>query len=144
MHGIYTKSDHRLYYIIMLRTLGVSKKNNIPSVLEYVCQVWHPGLSQQEGTLIESTQNRASCIINSDLHYAIWRTGEIAFALNSLLEYKIQSTNYIIYLPQQVIMLLTSENIYLCGQPIDYYKRSMVYHILIVAIICVCYSVYLT
>ena len=73
---MYTKAANRLYYIIMLRRSGVSKKDLVElycylvrPVLEYACQVWHPGLNQQERKLIESVQKRALHIIYPELTY---------------------------------------------------------------------------
>ncbi len=43
----------------------------IRSVLEYACEIWHPGLTKQLSDTIEHLQKRAMKICYPDLDYAI-------------------------------------------------------------------------
>ena len=76
IHNVYSKAAQRLYYIIMLRRSGVKKEDLVElycylvrPVVEYACQVWHAGITQELSNILESVQKRALRIIYPDLQY---------------------------------------------------------------------------
>lgn len=71
------KANKRIYCISQLTRAGVDLKNIllvytsvIRSVLEYCCQVWHPGLTRRQSDDIERVQKRCLKIVLPDLSYA--------------------------------------------------------------------------
>ena len=74
---IVTKASKRIFCLSQLVRAGISTKqlvniycSLIRSVLEYCCQVWHPGLSVQETRDIENIQKRCLKIIFPNTDYA--------------------------------------------------------------------------
>ena len=81
---IVTKASKRIFCLSQLVRVGISTKHVvniycslIRSVLEYCCQVWHPGLSVQETRDIENVQKRCLRIIfpNTDYITALQLSG---------------------------------------------------------------------
>lgn len=73
---IVSKASQRLHYLRILRRSGYSDKDliqiyisRIRSILDYACQVWHPGLTQYLAHDLERVQIRAMGIIRPDLTY---------------------------------------------------------------------------
>ena len=73
---IVSKASKRIYCIIQLVRAGVQHKDIITvycsiirSVLEYCCQIWHPGLTLQQSNELESIQKRCLRTIYPDLSY---------------------------------------------------------------------------
>ena len=73
---ICSKSSKRLYFLMLLKRAGVSKHDIIAvytsivrSVLEYACELWHPGLTNDQTLRIERIQKRALRIVYPDLQY---------------------------------------------------------------------------
>ena len=73
---IVTKASQRLRLIRVLKRSGFKDTNlieiycgRIRSVLEYACQVWHPGLTMAQSQDLERIQVRALSIINPELSY---------------------------------------------------------------------------
>ena len=67
---ITAKASPRLYFLCMLKRAGVSSTDIhqvyisiIRPLLEYACEVWHPGLTGQLSQQIEHIQKRAFRII---------------------------------------------------------------------------------
>ncbi len=61
-----SKASRRLYFLTLLRRAGVDAKDIVSvftsivrSVLEYACEVWHPGLTQEQTSALEHIQKRA-------------------------------------------------------------------------------------
>ena len=72
------KGSKRLYFVRVLKRSGVSANDlvkifcvTIRSVLEYACELWHPGLTQCQSAKIESLQKRAMKIIFPSESYDI-------------------------------------------------------------------------
>ena len=70
------KASQRIYFLILLKRAGKPPKDIIDtyisivrSVLEYVCVVWHPGLTIEQSNKIEHIQKRSLSIAHSDLEY---------------------------------------------------------------------------
>lgn len=73
---IYKKACQRLHFLGCLKRSKLSSKDMVKvftslirPVVEYACQVWHPGLTQQQTDLIESIQERALRFIFNELSY---------------------------------------------------------------------------
>ena len=73
---IVAKASKRIYCITQLTRCSVNPKNIITvycsiirSVLEYCCQVWHPGITKQQSNEIEFVQKRCLKIIFPTLSY---------------------------------------------------------------------------
>ena len=71
---ICSKASQRVYFLILLKRAGKPAKDIIDtyvsiirSVLEYVCVVWHPGLTQEQSNKIEHIQNRCLDIAHPEL-----------------------------------------------------------------------------
>ena len=65
------KGSKRLYFIRVLKRAGVEQSSlvavfisTIRSVLEYACEVWHPGLTVEQCRKVESIQKCALKIIS--------------------------------------------------------------------------------
>ena len=70
------KCNSRLFYLCHLKRAGLSSEDLlmyyqsvIRSILEYACQVWHFGLTQELSNQIEHIQKRAVKIICPELEY---------------------------------------------------------------------------
>ena len=70
---ICSKASTRIYFLILLKRAGISPIDIVQvycsivrSVLEYVCEVWHPGLTTVTNDSIERIQKRALSIIYPD------------------------------------------------------------------------------
>ena len=81
------KSAKRLYFLRLLKRAGVLQSeitavysSIVRSVLEYACELWHPGLTKEQSMKIERIQKRALRIIYPDLDYS-----------DALVESKLQS-----------------------------------------------------
>lgn len=73
---ILKKANSKVYYLVMLKRFGAPiphmlkvYNSHIRSVLEYACQVWHPGLNKGQSDMLESIQERALKIIFSKSEY---------------------------------------------------------------------------
>lgn len=73
---IVSKACKRIYCITQLVRAGINCNDVVTvycsiirSVLEYCCQVWHPGLTSQQSKELESVQKRCLKIIYPDLSY---------------------------------------------------------------------------
>ena len=73
---VYDKAASRVYFLCMLRHASVPNEDLVGiylsilrPLLEYACQVWHPGLTLHQGKVLESVQKRALKIIFPDLTY---------------------------------------------------------------------------
>ena len=71
------KASKRIYCISQLTRAGINLKDIIlvytsviRSVLEYCCQVWHPGLTRRQSDDIERVQKRCLKILLPHLSYA--------------------------------------------------------------------------
>jgi hypothetical protein len=71
-----SKASRRLYFLTLLRRAGVDPKDIVRvftsivrSVLEYACEVWHPGLTQEQTKTLEHIQKRALHIAFPQLDY---------------------------------------------------------------------------
>ena len=78
VNNITKKANQRLFMLRLLRRAQVSMEqlltiytSRIRPVLEYACQVWHPGLIKGQTDLIESVQKRALRIIMPDASYEL-------------------------------------------------------------------------
>ncbi len=76
VHSICSKSSKRIYFLILLKRAGKSPSDIVDtytsiirSVLEYVCIVWHPGLTQHQSDQIEHIQKRCLSIAHPSLGY---------------------------------------------------------------------------
>ena len=74
---IYSKASRKIYGLIMLAKAGVSQSDllevytgRIRPLVEYACQLWHPGLTKEQSSCLESIQKRALRIIYKDTEYA--------------------------------------------------------------------------
>ena len=74
--NIYDKAAFRVYSLCMLKHAGVSQADlvgiyiaTLRPLLEYACQVWHPGLTVKQCNTLESVQRRAMRIIFPNLDY---------------------------------------------------------------------------
>ena len=72
------KANQRLYQLIVLKRCKVPPeqlvsvyKSQVRSVLEYAAPVWHPSLTKELSSLIESVQKRALHIIYPELNYEV-------------------------------------------------------------------------
>jgi len=70
------KASKRLYFLTLLRRAAVSPgdivnvfTSLIRPVLEYACEVWHPGLTQEQSNALEHVQKRALRIAYPHLDY---------------------------------------------------------------------------
>ena len=70
------KASSRVYYLVMLKRCNAPISHllkvyhsQIQSVLEYACQVWHPGLNKTQQSMIEDIQERCLKIIYSNNDY---------------------------------------------------------------------------
>ena len=68
--SILSKVSQRLYFLLQLKRSGLGPKDLltyyqsiIRPVLEYACQVWHPGLNKGQSDSIEAVQKRALRIV---------------------------------------------------------------------------------
>jgi hypothetical protein len=73
---VYAKASRKIYAIIMLTKAGVSQKDRlevycarIRPLMEYACQVWHPGLTKDQSDTLESIQKRVLKIVYKDASY---------------------------------------------------------------------------
>ena len=73
---ITSKAASRLYFLRMLRRTGIPSKDIfqvftsiIRPILEYACEVWHPGLTKAQTQKLEHIQTRAMRIIHPDASY---------------------------------------------------------------------------
>ena len=73
---IHGKASQRIHYITLLRRAGISADqllkiylSVIRPVLEYACQVWHCGLTQEQSRLLENVQKRILRKIYPQLEY---------------------------------------------------------------------------
>ena len=71
------KGSKRLYFIRVLKRSGVESNDlvkiflvTIRSILEYACELWHPGLTMAQSSKIESLQKRAMRIIFPFVEYS--------------------------------------------------------------------------
>ena len=76
--NIVAKANKRIYSISQLSRSGVKHKDIITvycsvirSVLEYCCQLWHPGLTKQQSNNIEFVQKRCLKIMFPNTYYSI-------------------------------------------------------------------------
>jgi hypothetical protein len=76
MDYICGKASKRVYFLTLLKWAGYSPEDIlhvftsvIRSVVEYSCEVWHPGLTQGQARCIEHIQKRAVQIAYPDLDY---------------------------------------------------------------------------
>ncbi len=60
----------------MLTEAGLSKQDilevycaKIHPIMEYACQVWHPGLTKEQSDTLESIQTRVLKIVYKDTNY---------------------------------------------------------------------------
>ena len=74
--NIVLKASKRLYLLCMLKRAGLSSNElltiytaMIRSVLEYGCEIWHPGLTKESGDELEHVQKRALRIALPNLSY---------------------------------------------------------------------------
>ena len=74
---IVTKACKRIYCIKQLVHAGIASKDVIivycsiiRSILDYCCQIWHPGLTKQQSKEIEAVQKRCLKIIYPAVSYA--------------------------------------------------------------------------
>ncbi len=81
---VYSKAAPRVYFLCMLRHAAVPPEDLVEiyvailrPLLEYACQVWHPGLNKHQELMLESVQKRALKIIFPKLKYedALEKTG---------------------------------------------------------------------
>ena len=70
------KASQRIYFLILLKRAGKQASDivqvyvsKIRSVLEYACEVWHPGLTQEQSNMIEHVQKRALNVAFPDMGY---------------------------------------------------------------------------
>ncbi len=84
IESIYSKAAARLYFLCMLKHAAVKSEDLVGiyvtillPILEYACQVWHPGITEGHATTLGSIQRRALKIIFPDLSYetALEQTG---------------------------------------------------------------------
>ena len=82
VHSIVTKASQRLHCLRILKRSGYNDSQlidiyscKIRSIVEYACQVWHPGLTQSQCHDIERVQVRAMRIIKPRLDY--WKALEL-------------------------------------------------------------------
>ncbi len=73
---IYTKAARKVYAVIMLTKAGLSEQDirevycaNIRPIMEYACEVWHPGLTKEQSDSLESIQKRVLKIVHKDTNY---------------------------------------------------------------------------
>jgi hypothetical protein len=73
---VYSKASKKLYTVIMLSRAGLKQEDlvlvyctRIRPILEYACQLWHPGLTKEQSGCLESIQKRVLKIIYRDLNY---------------------------------------------------------------------------
>ena len=73
---ICSKASTKIYYLILLKRAGISPTDIVQvycsivrSVLEYACEVWHPGLTTVMNDSIERIQKRALSISYPDCCY---------------------------------------------------------------------------
>ena len=73
---ICSKASRRIYFLCLLRRAAKSPSDIVAvfcsivrSVLEYSCEVWHPGLTKQQSATIEHIQKRALRIAYPNLGY---------------------------------------------------------------------------
>ncbi len=73
---IYTKAARNISAVIMLTKTGLSKQDilevycaKIRPIMEYACQVWHPGLTTEQSDSLESIQKRVLKIVYKDANY---------------------------------------------------------------------------
>jgi hypothetical protein len=74
---ICNKASKRLYFLRLLRRANIIPLDivqvycsTIRSLLEYACEVWHPGLSKQQCNKIEMIQKRALKVVFPELSYS--------------------------------------------------------------------------
>ena len=74
---ITTRASSRLYFLRMLKRVGISLTDIfhvytsiIRPILEYACEVWHPGLSKELSQSLEHVQKRALKIMLPDASYS--------------------------------------------------------------------------
>ncbi len=70
---IYTKA--KIYAVIMLTKAGLSKQDildvycaKIRPIMEYACQVWHPGLTKEQSDSLETIQKRVLKTVYKDTY----------------------------------------------------------------------------
>ncbi len=70
------KASRRIYFLCLLRSAAKPPNDIVAvfwsimrSVLEYSCEVWHPGLTKQHNATIDHLQRRALQIAYPDLGY---------------------------------------------------------------------------
>ena len=73
---ISTKASKRLYFLRLLKRANINPSDiitvycsTIRSILEYACEVWHPGLTKQLSNQLELIQKRAFNIAYPDISY---------------------------------------------------------------------------
>jgi hypothetical protein len=73
---MYAKAARKVYAIIILTKAGLSQQDRldvyharIRPVLEYACQVWHPGLTKEQSDSLESIQKRVLKIVYKEVTY---------------------------------------------------------------------------
>ena len=76
--NITNKASHRLFMLRLLKRAQVDMDKLlhiytmvIKPIVEYACQVWHPGLNKEHKKLIESIQERALKIIMPNASYEL-------------------------------------------------------------------------
>ncbi len=74
--NVYNKAVQRVHYITLLRRAGIMSSDLVKVYLaiirptmEYACQVWHPGLTQEQCRMLESIQKRVLRVIHPDKTY---------------------------------------------------------------------------
>ncbi len=73
---IYTKAARKIYAVIMLTEAGLSEQDILDvdcakmcPIMEYACQVWHPGLTKEQSDSLESIQKRVLKVVYKDTKY---------------------------------------------------------------------------
>jgi hypothetical protein len=73
---LYKKASRRMYFISQLKRTRMPSRDIIKvyvslvrPIMEYACQVWHAGLTEQQAEVIESIQERALKIAFPTLDY---------------------------------------------------------------------------
>ena len=111
------KASKRLYFLCVLKRAGLEPSEllkvyvaMIRSVLEYGCEIWHPGLTKQSKDELEHVQERALRIAFPNLSYidalSVWGLSDLVTRRESLCKSfhtKIIDNNHVLhkYLPEK-------------------------------------------